>query len=536
MQVSSVAAIDAELRRRERLATLEEEIRRRERALELADEARRSLRAFLPLAWETIEPGTPFVGNWHIDAICDHLEALARREVRTMLIEMPPRMLKSRLVSVAFPAWMWANDPTWRSMFGSYSSDLADESSMYCRSIIESDWYQTAYARPGGWGLRDDFNRVDEFLTTRGGARVATAPKGKSTGKGAHLVCADDPISVVEVFSKATREERARWWLKAMQSRLNDPKTGSILMVMQRLHVEDPAGAWLATGDVDVRLNLPMRYNARKTFSFGLGFTDPRTTDGELLHPERFGPKEVESLAKKLGSDSAAQLDQNPELTAGNLFKRTHFRFWRPDGFDPGTAGRPEGCTELPARVVPVRTVNGRVRPDFEEVLISLDANFKGKNAGNDPCGFTVWGCLGAGRFLMYAGWLHDGFNAACDEMRRLALVYPEAYTKLIEEAANGFAIVESLQDDRDPSKPPLSGVVVVKPDGGKEARAHAAEPQVAAGDVYLLEGAAWLQRYVDEMAVFPKGAHDDIVDSTTQALNHLRDRSLAALRALAAW
>jgi predicted phage terminase large subunit-like protein len=502
-------------------AELEAELRRRDRESAQAELARRHLADFFRMFWPIIEPGTPLHWNWHVDEIGDHLEAVARGEVRSLLIEMPPRMLKSRAVSVMFPAWVWATRPSYRALFGSYSSSVSEEASVYCRQIIESPLYQRHFARPAGWELLHDRNLVDEFFNTQGGHRMATSVTGKSTGKGGDLVVADDPISADDVYSEAKRDHASRWWLKAMASRLNDQRTGCRVMVMQRLHTQDPAARWLETGTVQVRLNLPMRYSQRRVYSFGLlaPTRDPRTQDGELLDPVRFPQKEVDVLARQLGPDASAQLDQAPLVEGGGFFKARDWRFFRIDG-ERWDAVRPDGCApadESPTLVVPVDYNQRRVL--WETEIISLDANFRGNLAkGNDPAAFVVvvvhplWP---ARRFVLDCLIVGEGFKETKDAMRALAARYPGAFAKLVEGKANGDAIVDDLRGE-------VSGLVVIEPEGGKEARAARSRVFVMSGDVYLPEGAPWVTDFVIEHSAFPKGDHDDRVDALSQALNWL--------------
>lgn len=490
-----------------------------------AEAARRSLREFVRQAWHVVEPAMPYMHGWHIDAICDHLQAVTRDEIDRLLITIPPGHAKSLLVSVLWPAWTWATNPAERSLFGSYSMDLAVRDSVRCRDLIESDWYRTTFAPD--WSLKDDSNAKDWFQNTASGFRVSLSVGGQSTGLRGNLVVVDDPLNVKRASSAIEREGAIRWWDVAMSSRFNDMRRQRRVIIMQRLHEQDLAGHVLAQGGYE-HLNLPTRFEekrrcvtyVRKPEGRTELFRDPRTVENELLFPSLFTPAVVEQAEKDLRGDFFGQHQQRPLPATGGTFKKAWWRFWKPDGTGADVSPRPDGCYEGPARPIPER---------FDRVVISLDANFKGvQSKGNDPVVFVVVGCKGADRFVLDRVRLFVGFTETLSAFRLLVKKFPKAYRKLVEEKANGAAIIESLQAE-------IGGIVPIDPEGGKEARASAVAPQVESGNVYLPDGAPWLDEWVDEFATFPKGAHDDQVDALSQALLELlTSDSAARLRSLA--
>lgn len=231
------------------------------------ERARRSLRAFVRQAWHVVEPATPFVASWHIDAICDHLQyvrdVVTGRVVRqkpgsyNLLINMPPRMMKSLTVSVFFPAWCWIEDSWLRFIYSSYSQNLATEHSVATRLVIESPWYQERWG--DRFALAGDQNLKTRFANDRRGYRIATSVEGMGTGVGGHIVVADDPHNVKQAESEAIREGVLVWWDRTMSTRFNDPKRGARIVVMQRVHERDLSGHVLAQGGYD-HLCLPMEY------------------------------------------------------------------------------------------------------------------------------------------------------------------------------------------------------------------------------------------------------------------------------------
>ena len=212
---------------REEFLALDQEIARRK--------ATGSLREFAQAAWAINEGGDSYVDGWHIHAICDHLEAVAKGQIRNLLINMPPRHMKSSLVSVLFPAWVWTWDATRRFMYASYAQSLSTRDSVKSRNIIESAWYK--YTFKPNWKLADDQNAKQKYVNTAGGYRISTSVGGAVTGEGGDIIVADDPHNVTEAISPAMRQEALDFWDKAITSRGNNPKTVAKIVVMQRVQI-----------------------------------------------------------------------------------------------------------------------------------------------------------------------------------------------------------------------------------------------------------------------------------------------------------
>lgn len=489
----------------------------RDRAL--AEKCRRSFYAFVKAAWPIVEPSAPLLDSWHVKAICDHLQEIARGGIKRLLINVPPGHAKSLLVSVLFPAWQWTHSPGWRAIFATYAAPLTLRDSIKCRSLIESSWYQEAFAEPGAWRLSDYQNAKSYFANTRRGERLATSTGGMSTGFRGDAIVIDDPISAQDAMSKLEREKITFWFDKAMSSRLNDLSKGAIVIIMQRLHEDDLSGHVLRAGGYE-HLCLPSEFEPKRrsvTFRTVGGvrselWRDPRTEAGDLLFPALF-PRAVLDTAKSsrgMGADAyAGQHDQTPVAQEGGMFKRQWWRFYKRDG--GGVALRPRGCSDM----VPIDL------PKLDRIVISLDATFKDSKS-SDFVSFTVWGAAGSQRFLLDRINERLGFTATIARFRALVARWPKAHAKLVEDKANGSAIIDTLRTE-------LSGIIAIQPDGGKESRAWAIQPAVQAGDVYLPDGEEWLSDFIDQFATFPRGTHDDEVDSTTQALRYLAPSGDAA-------
>ena len=495
---------------RELKAELDAEKERRQRGEELRQEAGRlagSLRGFIADAWRILEPATVFVPNWHIDAIADHLEACTRREIRRLIINVPPRHMKSLNVGVFWPAWWWTSQPHLRFLTGSYGEALAVRDAVKTRRLITSAWY---LAR---WGdvfrLTSDQNTKSRYENDRTGYRIATSVGGGATGEGGDVIVIDDPHKTDEIESDTEREAVLDWHDGTISTRFNDPKTGVEVVVMQRLHENDLTGHLLAQGGFD-HLCLPAEYEPRHPFVWP---DDPRTRDGQLLWPDHFGTVELDELKVRLGSYKAAgQLQQRPAPAEGGILKTAWWRYF------------PSAYLEPPSPLV------------FSAIVQSWDTSWKEKTTSDYVVG-TVWGVTGANRYLLRRFRDRVGLPGATRAIRELYAWVEQTYprlphTILVENTANGPEIVAALRRE-------IPGLLLTNVKGDKVQRAHAVSPQLEAGNVFvpgsaLADGTgpdagltpAWVVEFLAEHSSFPNAAHDDQVDTTTQALIWLRARS----------
>lgn len=537
-----------------------------------------SLRRFLPVAWPVIEP-SPFKANWHIDCICEHLEAVSLRQIMRLIINIPPRHMKSLGVAVVWPAWEWLSNPETRFLFASYAQQLSKRDSVKCRRLVESMGgrredgtlierigYQGVLKLLGhDWTLAGDQNEKLRFENTASGYRLATSVGGTATGEGGDILVIDDPHKADEVDTETgiQRQNALDWMDGTLSSRLNDPRTGRVVVVMQRLHENDVTGHLLDQGGYH-HLCLPAEYDPSHPFVYpdhvdlpgrveqvpvrdengeiltdeqGEPVTtpdviaartlpgDPRTEDGELLWPGHFGPDELAELKRRMGSyRSAGQLQQLPAPPEGGIFKTAWWRYFPPDWLacDPGEH------EDDPHR--------GWQGPHYTRLWISWDTALKEKTANDFNVG-QLWGQFGPDRYLLRqvrGRWslpdlITEAINLhtwATARWRRLA---PAVF---VENAANGPELIAALRRK-------IQGVVPVNADTDKVSRAHAITPQIQAGNVYI-PGApvtgrdglikpdptltpAWVQDLVNECAHFPNVTHDDQVDALTQALDPRR-------------
>lgn len=289
----------------------------------LKELAERKLIEFVRQAWHVLEPDTQFIDGWHLHAICEHLEAVYEGKITRLLINIPPRCMKSLSVSVFFPCWIWTRKPEKRMLFSSYSSDLSERDGDKCATLINSNWYKK------NWGdkyslIKETSNKIEN---DKKGYRISTSVGGMTTGEGGDLIVVDDPHNAKEISSEIKRLGVLRWWDEAMSTRLNDQRTGAKIIVMQRLHEKDLSGHVLAKDDSYVHLCLPARYemNAERTRT-PLAFKDPRSKEGEILWPDKITDEEMKRLEADLGEYArAGQLQQRPSPRGGGLFKVANF-------------------------------------------------------------------------------------------------------------------------------------------------------------------------------------------------------------------
>lgn len=466
--------------------------------------AMRSLREFVRQAWQVVEPATVFVPGRHIDAICEHLEAISYGQIRNLIINVPPRHMKSLLVSVFWPAWEWIRWPERRWLYSSYAAGLSIRDSVNCRRLIESPWYRAR------WGdvfrLTSDQNTKGRFDNSRSGYRLSTSVGGSVTGEGGDRIVCDDPHKVDEVESDTVRKGAIDWWDVAMSTRVNDPKTAAKVVVMQRCHQRDLTGHLLEQGGYE-HLCLPAEYEGPSGVT-GIGFTDPRVEHGELLWPEQFGRKEIEDLKISLGSYAVAgQLQQRPSPAGGGIFKRHWFKYFQPRGanYPPIFVRLPDG-TQISIVAVDAPAL-------VDEQIQSWDCSFKDLETSDYVVG-QVWGRVGARYLLGHQVRARMDCPATVKAVREVSNAWPRTLAKLIEDKANGSAVIQMLSRE-------IPGILPVNPSGGKIARAAAVSPLIEAGNIYLPhpEYAPWVHDFIEECVAFPNGAHDDQVDAMTQAL-----------------
>lgn len=488
-----------------------------------AKAAQESLAEFVRQGWHVVDPTEPLVWNWHLDLLCAHLEAIEpRHEIRKLLINVPPGTMKSRLVCVFWPAWVWLHNPGWRAVFASYDIKLAERDSLACRDVILSEWYQETF-RPT-WKLRRDHRSKKNFGNTAGGWRMCTTVRGAGTGLRAHAVVVDDPHNVKARPTDVEFADTEDWWFKRMGNRLIDQKRDAHLVIGQRIDDRDLSAACKRRGGY-VHVCLPSEFDPVRRCKTRWG-RDPRKRQGQLLFPKRFPKSVLDEERTNLGPDGyAAQHDQDPVRKGGNIIQEQWIGYWYKRTMAP-----PPVVVPAPDTTDKVVACAQRALPEMDFVIASWDLRF-GKSIKETSSWVVgqVWGVSGPNAFLL--DWRRGrwGYVRSKEEIRA---VHDEwsPHATLIEAKASG----EPAEDDLSADVPRI----ILVPTGGadKEQRLQATTPWFKAHNVYLrhpLEEPR-TREVVEELVRFPFFPSNDHVDTCSQALNYLRT-GMNSLRALAA-
>lgn len=487
---------------------------------------------FTKEAWSSFDPAE-FVDNWHLKDICDHMQAVAEGYISRLLLNEPPRTGKTAIISICFCAWIWAQrkrgplmGPQVAFFYASYAEKLSLEHSIKCLRLIQSRWYQQR------WGNRFKMIResAGHIENDKGGYRMASSVDAKATGYGADILIADDPHLVKEAESQTVREDTVRWWSETMPSRLNNRRTGAMIVVMQRVHEGDLSGAILASGNEYVHFCVPMSYvpckhvnawvdgkvktllgdDADEVDDDNIFWMDQRTEEGELLWPGRFPASEVYKLERELGPYAyAGQYQQTPAPRGGGIIREEWWRTW-----DKETAEKNGGVPEK--------------YPGFEYILAALDTAYTEKEE-NDPSALSLWGMWRDPNgnpmiFLMFC-WqerllLHDLVSRVGADCKRF-----KVDRLIIEDKAAGHSVSQELARLFGTFD---FGIELVNPRTGfikspdKVARLQTVVHLFAEGLVYAPDK-SWADEMIKQCALVPRAIHDDLADTCSMALLYLR-------------
>jgi predicted phage terminase large subunit-like protein len=488
-----------------------------------------SLAEFVKRAWHVIEPGQPYIHGWHIDFICAHLEAITDGVLNDdgtfynrLLVNVPPGTMKSLLIGVFWPAWEWGprGKPHMRYVCASHSLDLAIRDSLRMRRLVTSEWYH------GHWcdvvKITGDQNAKAKFETTATGYRQACAFSGV-TGHRGDRVLVDDPHSVDDANSDAKRDSATALFKEAITSRLNNPDESAIVVVMQRLHEQDVSGIILDNEMGYDHIMLPMRFDPSRACVTKLGYADPREIDGELLFEDRFPQHVVDRDEAAMGPyATAGQYAQSPEPRGGGIVKDSWWKLWDRNEY-----------------------------PGIEYIVAALDTAYTEKSE-NDPSALTIWGVFSApgesattrsvdryGRTIEIAtSYQSEALGATSKVMMMyawqgkltigdLVVKVEEICTRmrvdllLIENKAAGHSVAQEIRRVFNSAS---FAVQMYDPKTlDKVARLYSIQHIFSEGMVYA-PNKDWAEMVIRQVSSFPRGKHDDLVDTVSMGLKHLRD------------
>lgn len=447
-----------------------------------------SLYDFFDRAWEFLEPNRELSPNWHIELICEYLEEVSAGNVKKLLINIAPRHLKSRIVSVAWPAWEWLYKPHLRFMCLSYSGDLARTLNDERRGLIKSDWYQEL---AGGLALSESKDRIAEFSNSSKGIIIARGLDGSVTGFGGDRIIFDDPNDPNKIESRIVREATERKFKDYSVTRRDDPRNTAIVVIQQRTHEKDVSGYILKKLKGWEWLCLPTVAEDQQEIVFPKSGRRVIRKAGSYLHPARYGVDQADEDRDVLGSYIfAARHQQRPMPAEGGRIKYKWFQRYK----------------QPPA--IPVRVVQ------------SWDTAQKAK-AINDPWVCTTWAEWNGNYYLLDCFRQRMEFPQGLSAVKSLAAKWkPNAV--LVEDKSSGQSVLQQLRQEGF-----SFNLIGTNPVADKQTRMDAETPAIEAGRVFLPESAQWLAEYEMELCLFPNNEHDDQVDSTSQFLAWSRNRGI---------
>lgn len=446
-----------------------------------------NLSAYIQKTFNSLNPTTAYLHNWHIDAIADYLDACEEGSIKRLIINMPPRFMKSIAVSIAWTSYLLGRDATRKIIVASYASSLAETLSVQTRNILSEEWYKNTFENTR---IAKGENKKMWFTTEERGHRYATSVGATVTGFGGDYLILDDPLKPDEAVSDTMRRKCNDWITSTFLSRANDPKNHCLVLVMQRLHEDDPSGLMLDLendiGDFE-QLILPAEFEKKTIIQTPSNIYVKEK--GDFLHEKRFGLKEAEEKNKLMGSYAyAGQYLQKPAPIGGGIIKRKWFKLFDQRPFK------------------------------FDYIVHSWDTALKA-NAGSDYSVCTIWGIKEDGYYLI--------------DLLRAKLEYPDLKKKslflssrdnpdyiLIEDKASGQSLIQDLRVTT------KLNIIAINPHKDKISRASSVTPDIEGGNIFLDQNAYWLTGFFDECDLFPNGKHDDQIDSMSQFLNWAKNNN----------
>lgn len=497
--------------------------------LDRAD-AEESLYEFLKTAWRIFD-SAPWVDGWCIEAMAEHLQAIVDGQIKRLIINIPPRCNKSSIGSIVMPAWTWAqparshtSGPGVSFMYASFKDALALRDSINCRKVIESRWYQDR------WGdrfqLSDDQNTKSRFNNSEGGYRLVTSVESKgATGDGANIIFLDDCNSTKEIESEAVIASTTDWFDGTLGTRLNNPKLGAIVEIQQRVGEYDLTGHILEKKGGDwVHLYLPMRYEKDRHCSTKIGWTDPRSEEGELLWPERFGEDEVKGLETWMGPWRAAgQLQQRPEPRGGGIIKREWWKLWEEEKFP--YADYKIGCLDTAYTLKQMNDPSGMiVWGVFSQESQLQQSAMRIMDANGQPMYMGRSTSEEVSQVMLMNAWTERlEFHQLIEKVVKTAVDY-NIDLLMIENKAAGISIAQEIR--RLYANENFSVQLFDPKSQDKFARLVSVQPLFQEGLIWAPD-TKFAEAVMTQCSQFPRGKHDEYVDMTSMGLRWLRDTGI---------
>ena len=411
----------------------------------------------------------------HLELLAEALEAIERGEIKRLMVFMPPQHGKSELISIRFPTWYLGRHSDRKIVQASYAESLALSHSREARDVCASEEFIRLFPEVKHRPERENQEKIPipkqaahEWGTEQGGSYYAVGIGGGLTGRGYDIGIIDDPVKDDEEAQSLSYRERAyNWYIKVFRTRRRPG--AAIILVMTRWHEDDLAGQLLRDAKGNPQVD-----------QWEVLHLEAIDSDGHALWPSRYP---IEDLLKTKATNSRAfttQYQGHPSPEEGNMLHRD---WWKRFSEPPKT---------------------------FDQMIQTWDCTFK--ETGTSMVVGQVWGRVGADKFLLDQIRSRMDFPDTLDAIRTMTMHWPQAHAKLVEDKANGSAVISTLRKE-------IPGLIPVEPRGGKVVRARAVSPEVQAGNVWLPENEPWVDEFIEECANFPHAHFDDQVDAFTQAL-----------------
>ncbi len=452
--------------------------------------------SFVKKVFHEVTGGEEFIESWHIELICDTLERCRKGEIKRLIINVPPRSLKSIITNVAFPAWLLGHDPKEKMICASYAFDLSDKFARDTKAVINSNWYKEIFPATR---LSKARHTASDFNTCARGCRFATSVEGTLTGRGGNFIIIDDPIKPIDIYSETTLPKVNQWYKNTLLSRLNNKETGCLIVIMQRLHENDLSGYLLENEEGWHHLKIPAIAEEDEVWQLSNGTTIKRKR-GSVINKSQLSKETLLGYKKTMGSVVfEGQYQQNPAPIEGAIIKSKWFKYYTQEDL-----------------------------PNFQRIIISWDTANKTKetNAYSACC---IFGLSDSDEYYLLD--VYRGRLELPDLLRKVKSIYSQyknrysnkAVDLLIEDAASGTHLLQHLKDER-------IYCIAIKPEGDKLSRFKNASVIVERGDVFVPKTKqSWWADFENEMIRFPNSKYKDQADSFAQALSKYRKKIACA-------
>ena len=437
--------------------------------------------SFVHKVFHTLSPGAPYFPNWHIDLIGEYLAATERGEIKRLIINMPPRCLKSVCINVAWPAWILGHRPESRIISASYSQILSTKLSLDTRFILSTDWYKKIFKNTR---ISNKQNQKTKFMTTKYGFRFSTSVGGTATGEGADYLIVDDPQNPAHIHSENIRSKTINWFLETFSTRLNNRNDGRIILVMQRLHDNDLSG-FLEREKSDEWTILKIPLIAQKNIKYSIANFNYEFKKGESINSELFSSKVINSLKNEIGkSGFNAQYLQKPDISFGGIMKKSDIKF---------------------AEILPEK---------FDHIIQSWDTAIKiSENSDYSVC--SSWGVKDDIYYLISI------FEEKLEypKLKEKILALNEEFLPdiiLIEDKASGQSLIQDLRELK-------HKIIPVKVSRDKVTRFASTLDLFFANRVLFSGNLPNEEKIIEQLTSFPNSKNDDMVDSISQFLNYIK-------------